>query len=179
MLRRSWIENQNVIPHFANVIKSVGPQEGVEITMNCNSEAFDWIIELVKLKSNFSEENNFEPKSEKQIKGLVIEKMMELNDENCLNKLVTSHFLQIHWIYEEIWKNYFQKNLPEVVNKCKISLSNLNPSITKHIAQRVTDVQLEAIKERKDKFQSNLYKMRIEQKLMKAGVITGLNSTSN
>ena len=85
-----------------------------------------------------------------------------LSDENCLNKLVTSHFLQIDWIYDEIWKRHFQKHFVNVINKCKISLSNLNSTITKHIAQRVSDIQLECIRERKDKFQSNIYKMRIE-----------------
>ena len=93
MLRRSWIEKQNVIPHFANVIKTVGPNEGVEITMNCNSEAFDWIIDLAKIKSNFSEEPNFEPLTEKEIKSEMNQKFSLLDDENCLNKLVTSHFL--------------------------------------------------------------------------------------
>jgi hypothetical protein len=57
-----------VIPHFANVIKTVGPNEGVEITMNCNQEAFDWIIEITKIKSNFSEEKDYEPMSEISIK---------------------------------------------------------------------------------------------------------------
>ena len=93
LLRRSWIQSQNVIPHFANVIKSVGPNEGVEITMNCNSEAFDWIIELARIKSNFSEEPNFEPRTEKEIKIRIAEKFEQLTNENCLNKLVTSHFL--------------------------------------------------------------------------------------
>ena len=40
------------------------------------------------------------------------------------------------------------------------------------------DVQLEGVKERKDKFQSNLFKARIEQKLMVSGIITGLASKS-
>ena len=38
--------------------KSVGENEGVEITMNCNEEAFDWIIEVVKIKSNYRDEKD-------------------------------------------------------------------------------------------------------------------------
>jgi hypothetical protein len=53
LLSRSWIQKENVIPHFANVTKTVGENEGVEITMNCNEEAFDWIISIVKIKSNW------------------------------------------------------------------------------------------------------------------------------
>jgi hypothetical protein len=45
------MKNNNV-PHFANVIKNVDIKEGVEITMNCNSDAFGWIIDFVKLKTD-------------------------------------------------------------------------------------------------------------------------------
>ena len=50
-LEREWVQRHNNIPHFANVIKSVDPSEGVEITMNCNADAFNWIVEFVKVKS--------------------------------------------------------------------------------------------------------------------------------
>ena len=55
-----------MIPHFANVTRSVGENEGVEITMNCNEEAFDWIIEMVKLASNYHLESDidFQPLNE-------------------------------------------------------------------------------------------------------------------
>ena len=53
-----------------------------------------------------------------------------------------------------------------MINSCKISLSNLNSDIVSHIAKRVTDEQLEKLKERRDKFLSNLYRARIEQKLL-------------
>ena len=43
-LERQWIKKYNAIPHFANVIKGVDDGEGVEITMNCNIAAFQWII---------------------------------------------------------------------------------------------------------------------------------------
>jgi hypothetical protein len=33
--------------------------------MNCNAEAFDWIVEIAKIKSNFSEDDNFELLTEK------------------------------------------------------------------------------------------------------------------
>jgi hypothetical protein len=67
LLPRAWIQKKNVIPHFANVTKTVGDSEGVEITMNCNEEAFDWIIEVVKVRSNFKKENDdsFIPKTDR------------------------------------------------------------------------------------------------------------------
>ena len=50
-LDREWVVKNDNIPHFANVIKNVDKNEGVEITMNCNAGAFDWIIEFLKLKT--------------------------------------------------------------------------------------------------------------------------------
>ena len=49
-----------------------------------------------------------------------------------------------------------------MINSCKISLSNLNSEIVAHIADRVSDGQLEKLKDRRDKFLSNLYRARIE-----------------
>jgi hypothetical protein len=51
LIDRNWVSKNNNIPHFANVISSVDKFEGVEITMNCNFDAFSWIITYVKIKS--------------------------------------------------------------------------------------------------------------------------------
>lgn len=56
LLERSWVQKNDNIPHFANVIKGVDANEGVEITMNCNKKAFEWIIEFVRIKTDGEEE---------------------------------------------------------------------------------------------------------------------------
>lgn len=55
LLSRKWVLKNNNIPHFSNVIKSVKDTEGVEITMNCNFEAFEWIINVLKIKTDADE----------------------------------------------------------------------------------------------------------------------------
>ena len=55
LIDREWVAKDNTIPHFSNEIKDVDPNEGVEITMNCNANAFHWIIEFVKIKSHGDE----------------------------------------------------------------------------------------------------------------------------
>lgn len=114
-MEREWLKkNRDSIPHFAEVISKVRETEGVEITMNCNSDAFYWLIDIVKIKTNYYTEfangRKLKPESQevqvieemsvKEREFRVKEKFFELNTENCLNKLVTSHFLQIKWIYE-------------------------------------------------------------------------------
>ena len=57
MLPRKWLEDTRAIPHFSNVIKNVGDQEGVEITMNCNHRAFGWVVDLIKIETNYRDDH--------------------------------------------------------------------------------------------------------------------------
>lgn len=79
--------------------------------MNCNVEAFEWIINLVKVKTNFRSGDADEILSpclnKAEMDGKIKGMLYEIDTENCLNKLVTSHFLQIWWIYEAVWEHYF------------------------------------------------------------------------
>ena len=68
------------------------------------------------------------------------DKMDEITNDNCLNILVTSYFLQLTWVYEKVWKYYFARNFSEVINSCKISLTNVNPAIIKDIAIRISEL---------------------------------------
>lgn len=57
LLERTWLKkNQKAIPHFSHVVQNIKDTEGVEITMNCNADAFLWILELVKLRTNYYKE---------------------------------------------------------------------------------------------------------------------------
>lgn len=83
------------------MISKVKETEGVEITMNCNSDAFYWLIDIVKIQTNYAFEfvrkgedgQPLEEMSPKERDFRVQEKFFEITPENCLNKLVTSHFL--------------------------------------------------------------------------------------
>lgn len=73
-LDRKWVQKRNNVPHFANVIKNVDKNEGVEITMNCNKAAFNWLMDFVAIKSNtfdhierFSEENGYISNAQKEM----------------------------------------------------------------------------------------------------------------
>ena len=53
LLEREWLKkNSEAIPHFSEVISKVKETEGVEITMNCNKAAFNWLMDFVSIKSN-------------------------------------------------------------------------------------------------------------------------------
>lgn len=65
------------------------------------------------------------------------------------------------WVYEKVWHYYFRRNFSDVINSCTISLSNINPAIVRHIAERIGEELMEQLNERKDKFLSNVYKEKI------------------
>ena len=88
--------------------------------------------------------------------------MAEISNDNCLNIIVTSYFLQLGWVYTKVWDSYFTDNFSDVINNCKISLSSINPIIVNEIGTKMAEVQLENMLERKDKFISNVYKARID-----------------
>lgn len=78
LLERAWLKKHGnrAIPHFSQVISQIKESEGVEITMNCNADAFMWIIDLVKLHTNYYDEYgspemremySFLPENEKEI----------------------------------------------------------------------------------------------------------------
>ena len=93
--------------------------------------------------------------------------MDEIDINNCLNILVTSYFLQLEWVYEKVWRYYFIKNFSIIINQCQISLSNINPVIIKHIAERISLEEMEMLnEERKDKFISNFYKAKIDTEIL-------------
>lgn len=155
------------------MIKDVDGTEGVEITMNCNKAAFTWLMDFVRIKSDAFDhiertqrDNGFVTKAQRNLidcdmEEKLVEKMDEIDVESCLNILVTAFFLQLYWVYEKVWDYYFTRNFADVVNACTISLSNINPAIVRHIAERIPESSMELLQERKDKFISNVYKEKI------------------
>ena len=67
--------------------------------------------------------------TKEQINAKLTEKFNEINSLNCLNKLVTSFFLEITWVYSRIFTSYLLREFTEVINNCKISLNSLNEII--------------------------------------------------
>ena len=102
--------------------------------MNCNYLAFLWVVEVIKIHTSYqadpkNNENDYSTLSPAEKKNLIDEKFELINNENCLNKLVTSHFLKVNWLYDKIWSFFFADNFAKIINSCLISLTNLSPAI--------------------------------------------------
>ena len=77
--------------HFRPVIEGVSDNEGIEITLTCNLESFQFIIRFLqemdcKMRTKIAE---------------------EINHSNVLNIMVTAEFLKLPDIYEMAWNDYF------------------------------------------------------------------------
>lgn len=57
-------------------------------------------------------------------------------------------------------------NFCDVINQFKVSLSNINPHIVRDIATLISETSLENLNDRKDKFISNVYRTRIDVKIL-------------
>lgn len=148
--------------------------------MNCNPDAFNWIISILKIQSSYedlieqaqkdtSSSRDFNAIKKKyldQCQHEEAEHMRHITTYNCLNVIVTCFFLKTTWIYEKLWNEFFQYNFSEVVNNCKISLTNINQGIIKDMATRVSEQSLENLNERKDKLISKLYQERTEIRIL-------------
>ena len=102
--------------------------------MNCNYLAFLWVVEVIKIHTGYqadlkNNELDYSTLSPAERKSLIDEKFILINNDNCLNKLVTSHFLKVKWLYDRIWNYFFADNFANIINSCLISLTNLSPAI--------------------------------------------------
>ena len=75
------------IEHFKPVIDGVGDEEGIEITLTCNLEAFQFIIK-------FLQEQDYDAKCAM---------INEITHDNILNIVVTADFLRLDHVYEMAW----------------------------------------------------------------------------
>ena len=98
MLDKKWtLEN---IEHFRPVIDGVTDEEGIEITLTCNLEAFQYIIRYLK-------EADYDTRCEM---------VSEINHENVLNIMVTADFLKLEKVYEMAWQDYFVPKFNSIID---------------------------------------------------------------
>ena len=83
MLEKKWTHTN--IPHFKPVIEGVSDKEGIEISLSCNLNAFEWIIShLRKLDPNFIEKGQKEGEKQELLEEAPLD---GLNEQNVMNIL--------------------------------------------------------------------------------------------
>lgn len=76
--------------------------------------------------------------------------------------MVTAEFLKLNVVYEAIWKCYFKNNFVLVVNGCSLNLTGICPRVVKDVAEKIPLEDLLRIRDRPDKFVSNIFKIKVD-----------------
>lgn len=75
---------------------------------------------------------------------------------------MTADFLKLPLIYEDIWENYVKINFVDVINSCHLNLTAITQKVTEHAAKRIPLEDLLKLKERNDKFISNIFRHKVD-----------------
>lgn len=123
--------------YFAD-ITSGQKLEDLDISVHCDLEIFNWLINWVKRETFVSQEN-----------------WPKLNASNVIPILVSASFLQMEALLNECL-SYCHANLSEVV-KVSPNLGCLNDTIITRLAAMFTNLELESVKDKKDRIQPRLF----------------------
>ena len=93
--------------------------------------------------------------------------MESVTHENCLNIIVTADFLKLPEVYARIWDDYFEPNFVDIIDRCTLNLSSICQQVVNDVAAKMPLTFLLNIKERADKFISNVFRHRIDLLLQK------------
>lgn len=133
-LNRAWTSEH--IPHFKPVIEGVNRTEGIEITLNCNLEAFKFCIDFLKCHDD-----------DDKLDVLTKER---ISIASVLNIMVTCDFLKLRQVYTHVFNEFFKPNFVAIVSECRLNLNNLSAHIMQDIATIANIIQVKQVKERKD-----------------------------
>ncbi|XP_062863595.1 SANT and BTB domain regulator of class switch recombination isoform X2 [Trichomycterus rosablanca] len=122
--------------------------EEVDISVHCDIQIFDWLMNYVKRNSG-----ECEP-------GRRVEKP-RLEPSNVISILISSEFLKMEALVEECIQYCHQNMSGIVATPCNMSCINSN--LASRLALRFTHSQADDIKDKKDKFKSTLFQKKIEK----------------
>lgn len=112
--------------------------EDMDISVHCDLEIFDWLIKWVKKEMLASQEN-----------------WPKLNASNVIPILVSASFLQMEPLLLDCL-SYCHSHLSEVV-KVSPNLGCLNDTIISRLAAMFTNLELDIVKDKKDRIQPRLF----------------------
>uniref|UniRef100_A0AAR2JQW5 SANT and BTB domain-containing protein n=1 Tax=Pygocentrus nattereri TaxID=42514 RepID=A0AAR2JQW5_PYGNA len=122
--------------------------EEVDISVHCDVQIFDWLMNYVKRNSADHE------------LGKHVEKP-KLEPSNVISILISSEFLKMDTLVEECVQ-YCHKQMSAIV-ATPCNMSCINSNLASRIALLFTHNQADDIKDKKDKFKSKLFQKKIEK----------------
>uniref|UniRef100_A0A673ZYS6 SANT and BTB domain regulator of CSR n=1 Tax=Salmo trutta TaxID=8032 RepID=A0A673ZYS6_SALTR len=136
----------NEMRYFAEYL-SVDPQrwEEVDISVHCDVQIFDWLMNYVKRHKMAVDGNNDKPK---------------LEPSNVISILISSEFLKMDTLVEECIQ-YCHKHMSAIV-ATPCNMNCINSNLAADISDLFSHNEADDIMDRKDKFKSKLFQKKIE-----------------
>ncbi|XP_017332305.1 SANT and BTB domain regulator of class switch recombination isoform X3 [Ictalurus punctatus] len=123
--------------------------EEVDISVHCDVQIFDWLMNYVKRSSAAEDE------PEKHVEKPTLE------PSNVISILISSEFLKMDALVEECIQYCHEHMSAIVATPCNMSCINSN--LASRIALLFTHNQADNIKDKKDKFKSKVFQKKIEK----------------
>ncbi|RMX59635.1 hypothetical protein pdam_00010483 [Pocillopora damicornis] len=123
--------------------------EEVDISVHCDVQIFDWLMKYVKRRLPDKSKSRTE------------EKKPKLEPNNVISILISSDFLKMDALVTECIRYCHQNMSAIVATPCNMNC--INDKLVTRIAKLFNHNELEAIKDRKDKFKSKLFCKKIEE----------------
>jgi hypothetical protein len=126
--------------YFESHLQTCQTAEDLEISVHCDVEIFEWLMQYMLAKDR---------------------PQLEMN--KVISILISSDFLQMQDLVKQCLE-YTARNLEEVV-KLPIDMSCLNQNLLKHLSKYIDPEQLDEVNDRKDKLVSKIYMKKLEELL--------------
>lgn len=123
--------------------------EEVDISVHCDVQIFDWLMKYVKRRIPDKNKNGVE------------EKKPKLEPNNVISILISSDFLKMDALVMECI-HFCHANMSAIV-ATPCNMNCINDKLVTRIAKLFNHNELEAVKDRKDKFKSKLFCKKIEE----------------
>ena len=126
--------------YFESHLQNCQAVEDLEISVHCDVDIFDWLMQYMLGKDK---------------------PQLEMN--KVISILISSEFLQMQELVTQCLE-FVARNMEEVV-KLPIDMSCLNQALLKQLSKLITPEQLEEVKDKKDKLVSKVYMKKLEDLL--------------
>lgn len=126
--------------YFESHLQSCQTAEDLEISVHCDVEIFEWLMQYMLAKDK-----------------------PQLEMAKVISILISSDFLQMNDLVKQCLE-FTAKNLEEVV-KLPIDMSCLSQNLLKQLAKYINPELLDEVKDRKDKLLSKIYMKKLEELL--------------
>ncbi|XP_046840893.1 SANT and BTB domain regulator of class switch recombination-like isoform X2 [Xenia sp. Carnegie-2017] len=131
--------------YFAEYL-TLEPQrwEEVDISVHCDVQIFDWLMRYVKRDVNLNDDNT-----------------PELEPSNVISILISSDFLRMDSLVSKCLK-FCHGNMSAILST-PCNMSCINDKLVTRISKLFNHNELDAVRDKKDKFKSKLFCKKIEQ----------------